>query len=227
MKRTLIRILAVLLALSMVAAPIQAHRFGTRRALLTVGGFTYYDVDVAANWTSYDPGGDGVGTDPDGYIGGVFDGRYLYAIPSYNGTDRHGEFLRYDTQATFDASGSWTSYDPGADGVGTDPDGYFGGVFDGRYLYAMPDHNGTDRHGEFLRYDTQATFDASGSWTSYDPGGDGVGTDPDGYFGGVFDGRYLYAIPSYNGTDHHGEFLRFKAKRPPEVPNTVYGGSLF
>jgi hypothetical protein len=165
----------------------------------------------AASWATYDAGAHGVGTDPDGYAGAAFDGRYVYFAPSFSGSAYHGEVLRYDAIAPFDSALSWATYDPGAHGVGTDPDGYSGVAFDGRYLYFSPYHNGSDYHGEVLRYDTAAEFAAATSWSAYDPGAHGVGSDPDGFSGVVFDGRYLYFSPYYNGTDYSGEVLRYDA----------------
>ena len=56
-----------------------------------------------------------MGTDPDGYVGAAFDGEYVYFAPSHNGTERHGEVLRYNTAGNFDDANSWATYDPGAD----------------------------------------------------------------------------------------------------------------
>jgi len=163
------------------------------------------------SWSAYDPGANGVGTDPDGFTGSVFDGRYVYFVPNYNGTERHGEVLRYDTTLAFTSPAAWSAYDAGANGVGTDPDGFTGSVFDGRYVYFAPNHNGTERHGEVLRYDTNGDFENVSSWDAYDPGENGVGTDPDGYAGGVVydDNRYVYFVPNHNGTELHGEVLRY------------------
>ena len=163
----------------------------------------------AASWSAYDPGANGVGTDPDGFYGAVFDGRYIYFVPHNNGTAYNGEVLRYDTTATFNTTGAWATYDAGNNGVGTDPDGFAGAVFDGRYIYFVPHNNGTAANGEVLRYDTTANFTTAASWTTYDAGNNGVGTDPDGYAGAVFDGRYVYFVPYDNGTSKHGEVLRY------------------
>jgi hypothetical protein len=167
---------------------------------------TQADFETAASWTAYDPGGAAVGTDPDGYWGGAFDGRYLYFAPYYNGSAYHGEVLRYDTQASFTTAGSWTVYD--ASSVGSNSTGFSGAIFDGRYIYFVPYYNGS-YHGEVLRYDTQGDFATAGNWSAYDPGGAAVGTDPDGYHGAVFDGRYIYFSPHHNGTGYHGEVLRY------------------
>ncbi|MFA7718138.1 MAG: myxococcus cysteine-rich repeat containing protein, partial [Candidatus Absconditabacterales bacterium] len=166
---------------------------------------TQGDFVTSASWTAYDPGDNGVGTDPDGYAGGIYDGRYVYFVPQDNGTAIHGEFLRYDTQGTFDTTGSWTTYDPGANGVGSNPDGYMGSAYDGQYIYFVPYEN----NGEVMRYDTLGSFNSTDSWVAFDPGSNGVGTDPDGFWGATFDGRYVYFVPYYNGSAFHGEVLRY------------------
>jgi antitoxin component YwqK of YwqJK toxin-antitoxin module len=175
----------------------------------TAATSTTGDFNVTSSWITFDAGKHGVGTDPDGYDGAVFDGRYVYFVPYYNGSDYHGEVLRYDTTGDFVETSSWITFDAGEHGVGTDPDGYIGAVFDGRYVYFVPYYNGSDRHGEVLKYDTTGDFNVTSSWITFDPGGHGVGTDPDGYRYAVFDGRYVYFVPYHNGSDYHGEVLRY------------------
>ncbi|MEM8748396.1 MAG: integrin alpha, partial [Actinomycetota bacterium] len=167
-------------------------------------GFT----DTAA-WTAYDPGADGVGIDPDGYDDAVFDGRYLYFVPDGNGSGAHGEVLRYDTTGSFASSANWEAFDPGANAVGTDPDGYRGATFDGRYIYFAPNNNGSAAHGEVLRYDTTADFTTPASWSTFDPSSNGVGTNARGYIGATFDGRYVYFSPYAAAGAPHGEVLRY------------------
>ncbi|MHC4695260.1 MAG: hypothetical protein ACYTFA_00805, partial [Planctomycetota bacterium] len=58
--------------------------------------------DDVTNWAAFDAGEHEVGNDPDGYDGIVFDGRYVYFSPGFNGAQFHGEVLRYDTQGDFD-----------------------------------------------------------------------------------------------------------------------------
>ncbi len=174
----------------------------------------------AASWDSFDAGDAGVGSDPDGYAGAVFDGRYVYFAPDHNGAGRHGEVLRYDTEGAFGAAGSWRAYDPGDSGVGADPDGYSGAEFDGRYLYFAPLDNGQGAHGEVLRYDTRAPFAGPAGWSTFDPGANGVGTDPDGYGDVLFDGRHLYFAPLDNGAGAHGEVLRYDVRQPFASPSS-------
>ncbi|MCK4661135.1 MAG: LamG domain-containing protein, partial [Phycisphaerae bacterium] len=163
----------------------------------------------ASSWATYDAGAHGVGTDPDGYQGSVFDGRYAYFVPMHNGSERHGEVLRYDTDGDFSDVSSWAAFDAGANGVGTDPDGYASGAFDGRYVYFPPENNGSSIHGEALRYDTTGNFSTASSWSTYDAGANGVGSDSDGYSDAVFDGRYIYFVPYHNGSSYNGEVLRY------------------
>ncbi len=167
------------------------------------------DFHTAASWSTFDPGANGLGSDPDGYEGIEFDGRYLYFAPYFNGSQFHSEILRYDTQAAFNALTSWAIFDPFSAGVTIEAGGYDGVETDGRYIYFVPFEDGGGHHGEMLRYDTQATFSDPASWQAYDPGANGVGIDTDGYSGAIFDGRYLYYTPLHNGTDFHGEVLRY------------------
>lgn len=172
------------------------------------------DFDDAASWEAFDPGNNGVGVDPDGFFGATFDGRYVYFAPFFDGSTYRGEVLRLDTTLTFTDPASWTAYDPGDHGVGTDPDGYAQPVFDGRYLYFAPHYNGTDYHAEVLRFDTTMTFTDPASWTTYDPGAGGVGTAPRGFYGAAFDGRHVYLIPYNDGTGFEGDVLRYDTRAP-------------
>jgi len=167
-------------------------------------GFTH-----VCSWAAFDAGAQGIGNDPDGYAGGAFDGRYVYFAPYHNGTSHHGEVLRHDGTADFDSPAAWMTFDPAAHGVGSNPTGFNGAVFDGRYVYFVPFQNANGYHGEVLRYDTTGDFANVASWAAFDPGSNGVGADPDGFIGGTFDGRYVYFAPYHNGVGQHGEVLRF------------------
>ena len=170
----------------------------------------------AESWSTFDAGANGVGNDPGGYQGAIFDGRYIYFVP-FVSEDKvsqplkfHGEVLRYDTTSEFRSAESWSTFDAGANGVGNDPVGYSAGIFDGRYIYFVPLLNNISTHGEVLRYDTTSNFESAESWSTFDAGANGVGNDPVGYAGGIFDGRYIYFVPfkDSNG-QYHGEVLRY------------------
>jgi hypothetical protein len=93
-------------------------------------------------------------------------------------------------------------------------------------IYFGPNNNGTSHSGTVLRFDTTGNFTSSGSWSAYDAGSTS-GLNTKGFFGGVFDGRYIYFAPFSNAGGSNGNVLRFDAKLPRAVPATVSGGSNF
>ena len=164
----------------------------------------------AGTWEAYDISSiDGLTCK--GYLGSpIFDGHYLYFPPYYNGAGS-GIVLRYDTTKPFKSSASWAAYNAGAvDGLTSK--GYWGGVFDGRYLYFVPHYNGSAYHGVFLRYDTTKAFKDASSWAAYDVGSMAGGAAK-GYIGGARVGDFIYFSPWYN-TGHHGQVLRLDITKP-------------
>ena len=110
----------------------------------------------------------------------------------------------FDTFDAYDASKT--------DGLRTI--GFFGAVFDGRYVYFSPQRYGHEKdstHGYALRYDTQGDFKDKQSWSACDAGNtDGLNTK--GHYGAVFDGRYVYFVPrgkNYGGKT--GSFNEFQS----------------
>jgi hypothetical protein len=65
---------------------------------------------------------------------------------------------------------------------------YFGGAFDGRYIFLTPIVGST-----VVRYDTMQPYNSAGSYTAYDLLQ--VSTNSYGYRGSLFDGRYIYFPP--------------------------------
>ena len=158
---------------------------------------------------SFDAGGvDGLNTR--GFFGAVFDGRYVYFSPQYNGEERHGNALRYDTHGGFDDPGSWAGY-PAGDTSGLTTKGYYGAVFDGHYVYFVPRFDGEHHHSKLLRYDTREDFRCSESWDAFDVG------EPVSHQSGAFDGRYIYFAPGYDegGTDSSSNRTVFVEPRGP------------
>lgn len=146
-----------------------------------------------------------------GFSGASFDGRFIYFSPYADGPARDGEVVRYDTKAPFLQSTSWKTYDPGAHGVGVDPDGYVVPAFDGRYVYFAPFLNGSSLHGEVLRYDTQREFESTTSWTTFDT--TTVNAGAKGYTQAIYDGKYVYFIPYVNGA-YDGLVVRYDSSLP-------------
>ena len=90
--------------------------------------------------------------------------------------------------------------------------GYSGAIFDGRYIYYAPLNNG-NFHGRVLRYDTTLAFESRAAWAEFDS----AQIDPDsrGFVNALFDGRYLYLVPYFNGR-HHGHVTRYDTRAPFE-----------
>ncbi len=161
------------------------------------------------------------------YLGGTFDGRYVYFTP----IDHTSKVIRYDTTLQFAASGSWSAFDaPGM--LGTQ--GFYGAAFDGRYVYFAGGNGLSGTPNLSARFDTKAAggFTVAASWEKFntlllsdagaDAGDAGDGGDAgeagtyvgDQGFGGVFyDGtRYVYLVPSGTGVGAtQGSVTRFDA----------------
>jgi hypothetical protein len=166
--------------------------------------------------------------DAEEFVGGIFDGRYLYLVPflSSGRLAMRTVVVRYDTLAAFEATASWSSFDLGT----VDPRAqYFqGGAFDGRYVYFVPygDPAGSPpaASGVAARYDTQAAFTDTSAWSTFDT----TTLDPDakGFAGAAFDGRYVYFAPSNDNSLTGHVVARFDAKTPPSIPRTYSGSFL-
>ncbi len=144
-------------------------------------------LDSFDTFDAYDAGNTS-GLDTSGFLGAVFDGRYLYFSPQHDAETRHGKVLRYDTHGGFHDSASWKGYDASASS-GLETKGYYGAVFDGLYVYFVPRRTPKEYHTRVLRYNTRMPFENSKSWTAFDTG---IGIS---YQGGGFDGRYVYFAP--------------------------------
>jgi len=162
------------------------------------GNTNYWDFYNAEN----EDGANGM----KGFIGAVFDGRYVYFVP-YNNGARFGKVLRYDTTLAFGNTASWDVYnaenEDGANGM----KGFYGAVFDGRYVYFVPYYNGA-RFGKVLRYDTTLAFGDTASWDVYNAENEDGANGMKGFIGAVFDGRYVYFVPFNNGAPF-GKVLRY------------------
>ena len=155
----------------------EAHRSGMVVRFDTAGDFhsacSYRTFDLAAQLDSAAAC----------YDGAVFDGRYIYLVPLYN-----GRVVRYDTTGDFGSPDAWQRFDAAPLGMGW----AVGATFDGRYIY----FDSYDS-GRMVRYDTHGQFTQRSGWSVYDAGNtDGLETR--GFDGGFFDGRYVYFVPFVN-----------------------------
>ncbi len=173
-----------------------------------------------SSWATFDA----TTLDPDAtsYEGAIFDGRYVYFVPS-GAMFTSGLAIRYDTTAAFGAASAWNKFDITT--LNPTAGGFVGGAFDGRYVYYVPYGTSTGTSGVVARFDTeQGSFTSPSAWQTMDL----VALNPNasGYATAAFDGRYLYLSPNLaSGMPGH-IVARFDAKMPPGLP-TTYAGSFF
>ncbi len=153
---------------------------------------TYNDFTVTTNWSSYDVTAN-VDASLHSYVGGTFDGRYVYFVPN----EAPNLALRYDTTGAFASPASWSTFD--TESVNINAYGFMGAVFDGRYVYYIPWYSSGAVSNYMARYDTTAPFTSSSSWSIVSP-------PLGGYQGGTFDGRYIYMAQRTSGA---GPLVRY------------------
>ena len=168
------------------------------------GGFSMASSWSTANLVSLDP-------NLPQFQGVVFDGRYLYLVPFGNPPMApSGLVARFDTTGGFAAnSGAWTTFDVTTLDAGKSASGFVGGVFDGRFVYLVPNENAGGNDGLVARYDTTSipleagpadagadagrTFGSPAAWSLFDLGVKEAGAAA--YFGAVYDGARVYLVP--------------------------------
>jgi len=169
-------------------------RYDTRAPFATQTSWEVFDASKIAK---------GAG----GYQSALFDGRYVYLVPSLTTAGfGQGVVVRYDTQGVFTSAGAWASFDTKS--LNPHAEGYWGGAFDGRYLYFAPYWGQT---AIVTRYDTQAPFGAAASWSFF--AAQTVNPNVGGFSGAGFDGRYVYFAPSLDQAGNaNGLVLRYDTK---------------
>ena len=119
-----------------------------------------------------------------------------------------------------DAMDRFAAHDAGAtDGLNST--GYFGAVFDGRYVYFAAEQHGTRAtHANILRYDTHGNFRDPASYTAYDAS-QTDGLEVRGFYGAVFDGCYVYFVPrQIDMRQYHSRILRLDTRGEFKNPSS-------
>ena len=73
---------------------------------------------------------------------------------------------------------------------------FVGALFDGRYVYFIPNGVGGTDDGYLIQYDTTLPFGDMASYTRMWVRYGGLGGSNATYAGGVFDGQYVYLVPA-------------------------------
>lgn len=152
------------------------------------------------SYTAFNPG-------PSGHASGVFDGRYIYFLP--NASTASATVARYDTTLQCNDINSYTGFC--LNQIYPFSRRFLGGVFDGRYIYFVPDTNTFgSADGVVVRFDTTLPFNISSSYTTLNTAS--INGNSVGFQGGVYDGRYVYLIPYA-----HGVVTRINAYSGPKA----------
>lgn len=152
-----------------------------------------------------------------GYNSLVFDGRYIYLVPTYFAYEpgvNHGFTLRYDTKGPIDDPTSWKSFDIRPLDGNYDLVRFKEGAFDGKYIYFTGGGSRQTLGQKVARYDTSLNFDDAASWTyqSISTLLPNVGTTL--YNATFYAGNYLYFLPST------GLFVRYDVRKAFNDPSS-------
>jgi len=183
-----------------------------------VGLFTRYDTTLpfedSGSWQTYMLNEE----NPISFIGGVFDGHYLYIAPSYSVDEgsSSGLVVRFDTTRDFTSDSSWTTFD--LDTAKQGAQGYAGALFDGRYVYLIPNAAaGVEQTAVVAaRFDTTASFGASTSWEFFDLSALPSAARATSFQEGIYDGTSIYFVP----TDVNSAVLQYDPTKSFTLPSS-------
>ena len=142
------------------------------------------DFATAASWSQFDASGLANVNADEEFLGGTFDGRYVYFASHFFTT-----VVIYDTHGAFTSQSSWSTFDTS---TLNPPESDFGNIvfsgtlFDGTYVYFL---------GPIVaRYNTTMGIDAgAAAWESFNAQGIAGASSVAWAFGG-YDGRYVYMV---------------------------------
>ena len=143
----------------------------TRLDTTVAGGF-----QLASSWSTFDVAGLPGDSGAAGFSGAWFDGRYVYFVPHGLGGVPTGVVARFDPTGSFASPGSWATFDTSTltlDG-GASAKGFSGAGSDGRYLYFVPNSDGTP-DGRVVRYDMSRSANAPSLDASHPDAGEAGG----------------------------------------------------
>lgn len=199
------------------------HSDVTRLDTAADGGFAQ-----PGSWSVFDVASlSDAGAGPSYFSGATFDGRFVYFVPRGATGVPDGRVVRFDSTGTFKDSAAWSTFDTLSlvlDG-GAATKGFSGAGFDGRYVYLVPNNNGSP-DGRVVRFDTTvpeagapgdagradagdggdaggvsnggaSVFGSPALWSTFDVSS--LNPSATGFFGAAFDGTFMYLVGSFNG----------------------------
>ena len=153
---------------------------------------TWSDITDGKNWSFYDlgllyPSLDGAPSPlPSGFLGAIFDGHYVYYVPTGNktggpsGTSQAYDVVRFDTTAPFTVGSSYEKMSIAALGANA---AFVGGTIGDGKIYFAP-----YQAIPFIHYDTSLPFADGG-------GLGGSGSSAGASFGAIFANHAVYYAP--------------------------------
>jgi len=146
-----------------------------------------------------------------GFIGGTFDGRYVYLIPNDNSAS--GVVTRYNIETDFSTGASYDTFDLAT--LNLNLKAFFGGSFDGKYVYFVPNSQGDS--GMVAQYDITQPLDNTASFSYHYFDTTTLNANSKGFYGSVSDGRYLYLIPFGTSPTYSGQITRVSIYPGPQI----------
>ncbi|MBS0625613.1 MAG: hypothetical protein JSS32_06150 [Verrucomicrobia bacterium] len=178
-------------------------------AVSYTGQITRYDTTSsftsAANYSVFDLRN--LNASACGFNGAIFDGRYVYFIPYFDGNTYSGLVARYDSTLAFSSTGSYSFFNLGTN-INSNSVGFYGGSYDGRYIYFSPFINNSTLSGQLTRFDTSLPFSTATSYSTFNLAAN-LNSNSLGFRGSVFDGRYVYLIQYQNALSFAGQVTRY------------------
>ncbi len=136
------------------------------------------------------------GLDTRSYVGGVFDGRYVYFASDLSNLGNFlSTFLRFDTMGNFTNPSSWTAF------ISPYPfNGYAAPCFDSRYVYFPPYTSPVIGVASIaLKYDTTGPFNDSVSWEQWNMNDTRSNLIVEEFYGCTVANGNVYFVPNTNG----------------------------
>ncbi|CAK0775073.1 conserved hypothetical protein [Gammaproteobacteria bacterium] len=139
-----------------------------------------------------------------GYIGGCYDGQYLYLAPYFDGNNRFGQVACHDSRQSLDDGGSWQFFD--TELVYPESRGFFGSFIHNEFVYFIPHCKAEGIYnGQITRYDRRLPFINSDAWSVFDT--TTYHAMSKGYIGGAVIGNYLYMAPYETSPANHSGLI--------------------
>lgn len=147
-----------------------------------------------------------------GFIGGCYDGQYLYLAPYFDGAQRYGQIARYDTNQPLADNKSWQFFDTTQ--INSASCGFFGALIHQSFIYFIPHCKAPNiYHGQITRYDKSQAFNNFNAWSICDTSN--YHPLSKGYIGGTIIGDYLYMAPYETAAGvHSGIVIQINLNEP-------------